>query len=95
MFKENEVIVHKNQEEIFVGKMYNNGLYTSREEQEAGREAQKIGESMYREDERVVHENCVFANAWELTQKEEKEIDNLKTELIAKEAREKQIKMNV
>ncbi|OAD51946.1 hypothetical protein WN48_03754 [Eufriesea mexicana] len=36
-----------------------------------------------------------FANAWELTQKEEKEIDNLKTELIAKEAREKQIKMNL
>ncbi|OAD59432.1 hypothetical protein WN48_09172 [Eufriesea mexicana] len=95
MLKENEVIALKNKEEIFVGKMDNNGLYTSRKEQEACREAQKIGKSMYREDERVVHENCVFANAWELTQKEEKETDNLKTELIAKDAREKQIKMNV
>ncbi|OAD59846.1 hypothetical protein WN48_07966 [Eufriesea mexicana] len=56
MLKENEVIALKNKEEIFVGKMDNNGLYTSRKEQEACREAQKIGKSMYREDERVVHE---------------------------------------
>ncbi|OAD53104.1 hypothetical protein WN48_10805 [Eufriesea mexicana] len=49
MLKENEIIVHKNEEEIFIGKMYNNGLYISREEQEADRVAQKIGESMYRE----------------------------------------------
>ncbi|OAD46885.1 hypothetical protein WN48_11267 [Eufriesea mexicana] len=57
MLKENEVIALKNKEEIFVGKMYNNGLYTSREEQKAGREAQKVGESMYGEYERVVQES--------------------------------------
>ncbi|OAD60904.1 hypothetical protein WN48_03451 [Eufriesea mexicana] len=56
MFKQYEVIVHKNEEEIFVGHMCHNGLYTSREEQEAGREAQKIWESMYREHERAVQE---------------------------------------
>ncbi|OAD54480.1 hypothetical protein WN48_06718 [Eufriesea mexicana] len=45
-----QVIVHKNEEEIFVCHICNNGLYSSREEQEAGREAQKIGEFMYRVD---------------------------------------------
>ncbi|OAD52198.1 hypothetical protein WN48_02622 [Eufriesea mexicana] len=37
----------------------------------------------------VYETDCVFANVWELTQKEERGIENLKTELIAKEARGK------